>query len=92
MHGCQNLRFKTALKARRTAHYIFLLAKLFHKAEVETVPLTVSISLLDSKWCKHLCSTVDYAEKHSIWQPRSCTFISMVSRHLVQCIHARQPD
>jgi len=31
-------------------------------------------------------------ETHSIWQPPRCTFISMVSSHLVQCIHARQPD
>jgi len=30
-----------------------------------------------------------YAEKHSIWQPPRCIFISIVSSHLVQYIHAR---
>jgi len=45
-----------------------LACKALSQAQVETVSLTVSISLLDSKWCKHLCTTVDYAEKHSIWQ------------------------
>ena len=38
------------------------------------VSLTVSISLLDSKWCGHLCTTVDYAEKHSILQPPKVHF------------------
>jgi len=54
--------------------------------------VTVSISLLDNKWCKHLCTAVDYAEKRSTWQPARCTFISMLSSLLVQCIHARQSE